>query len=205
MDVIGGFDVSTHDEDKNIIDTQYFANVNDAGNLAIAVGNKIFDNQDKSAFGDKVDKPAEPSQENIDKTLCDVPMLNDMHNNTGQTNFFFKDELSSTNAETTSSGKNFSYTETAVFRGAFSTFRFLAQTLYHELIHIQDAQSGFLNNNVMHYTGQYGIRAAKEIASQIGEIRAYRIGQENTGSSLEDNGYQNALKYLKDKNVNYKF
>lgn len=37
MDVIGGYDVNTVDKDGNVLDTQYHANVNDAGNAASSI------------------------------------------------------------------------------------------------------------------------------------------------------------------------
>src|SRR5690554_573457 len=41
MEVIGGFDVNTVDADGNVLDTQYHANVNAAGNAASAIGASI--------------------------------------------------------------------------------------------------------------------------------------------------------------------
>jgi hypothetical protein len=205
MDVIGGYDVSTFDENDNIIDTQYYANVNDAGNLANAVGQKIFDNQVNAAFGDNADKPAEPSQENVDKTIDKVPTLNGMRNNfKGNVPITFVDVFreNGDNALTTGSGTFYDNVEIAVYKGAFDTYRILAHTLYHEFIHVHQFQSLFGGSIIMQYTKLYGETKGRLLSRALLEVKAYEQANKNIGTNYPPT-YYNLKQDLKDNKVKY--
>src|SRR5690606_32876272 len=152
VDRIGGFNVHTFDENGKSLDFKTVSSLDGVGydssgtiftDGGAALQND-FNKQVDVAFGDQADKPAEPSQENIDRTIEEVPTLREMRGN-------FKEDVKVSYVKhpsspklglTVPSGERWeNVANVYIYDAAFVSYRTLAQTLFHEFIHVQDFQS----------------------------------------------------------------
>ena len=216
VDRIGGFNVHTFDENGKSLDFKTVSSLDGVGydssgtiftDGGAALQND-FNKQVDVAFGDQADKPAEPSQENIDRTIEEVPTLREMRGN-------FKEDVKVSYVKhpsspklglTVPSGERWeNVANVYIYDAAFVSYRTLAQTLFHEFIHVQDFQSLTYYNIFCGFDGRFSKGDALEVTKAISEIRAYRRGHQVTGSSLENNGYNDAIKTLKRYKVDDEF
>lgn len=209
----GGFDVRTYDKATN--ETLDSITVGEGQGVDIHADGSItannfqtkadvFNSQLNTAFGDKVDKPVEPSQENLDNTIDKMPTLSDMHGGFKENvPVTFLNESKPENAKTYGYGETYSNDVAVyVYRGAFDSYRILAQTLFHEFIHVNQYQSLFANCIIRESIRIYGNTVGSYTAKAILEVGAYQATYKATGQEYTSS-YHSFIKYLNENNIKY--
>jgi hypothetical protein len=199
-----GFNVDITDKEGNIIDSQFVEHNGDLDGAVKSATDRVFNDQVNAAFGDQADSPAEPSQENVCETIFKVNVLKNMFNNfKGNVPITFVDLLKFDNAKTFAYGDpNNPDVYVSVYRGAFDSYRFLAQTLFHEFIHVNQYQSLYATTLLNENIGIYGKIKGDRVTRGILEVRAYQETYKMTGQEYTTEYYRH-LKYLNDNNIKF--
>ncbi len=178
------------------------------------VANELkFNKELKQAYGDDVNKPAKAGQKTIDEVIENIPTLKDKYSSFGgkvKVNYVDK-FISSSGADAITypiDDEPFSKPSVSVFRASFSSYKYLAQTIYHEFVHVGDFLSGRIFTNFKKYSnayeGKYSRQKAWSIAVDLSEIRAYQIGYKVTGLPYKNNsGYLKSVNSLKASNIKF--
>lgn len=176
------------------------------------IAGNIFNEQLNNAFGDKVDSAAPATKETVDNVISNVSILKNQYDsfngevniNIGATYYSEAKETKGASAITYShNGKLNGNPHITLFGASFETCRFLASTLFHEFIHVQDFRSGQIFNDFNRICGgNLSSSQARQTALYLSEIRAYREGLRVTGQPFTS-GYYKAVNYLTEMGISF--
>ena len=173
---------------------------------------KEFNKEVNAAFGDKADKAAPANKESVNQVITGVPTLNAQYDGfEGKVNINISGDFESTDKETLGAvaityphnGELNGNPHITLFGASFETYRYLARTLFHEFLHVQDFRSGQIFNDFIRICGgSLSASQARQSALYLSEIRAYREGLRVTGQPLTP-GYSKAANYLTEMGIGF--
>lgn len=105
---------------------------------------------------------------------------------------------------------NFSKVRVDFYSGAFSSHKYLAQTMYHEFVYVEHYINGFIHKMYVKHGGAFNKNGFStditpfKTAINLSEVFAYWRTESITGlQAIPISGYQQAAAYLKSKKVEF--
>ena len=190
--------------------------LNKSGKEKVTKNAEIFNNQLKSVYGDDLDRSLVANENTLTEMVDQVPILNKIYNNFEKSvNMIVRPPNITKEAVTFpdvsgnlggdyANPKSFTSLTIAFYANAFNSIKGLAQTMFHEFIHVQDFINGVYHNTYRLHGGSLKYdntnkddKRAARIAYVFGEVRAYTKAHLYTGAPLDNStDYPNMVEIL---------